>query len=40
VTRLVAKYHDEGAPGGRDHRLIVAVHPSVKPAATEEREGT
>ncbi len=31
VTSLVTKYHEEGAPGGRDHRLIVAVHPSLKP---------
>lgn len=31
VTRLIGKYHDEHAEGGRDHRVIVAVHPSVKP---------
>src|SRR5690606_745661 len=30
VTRLVSKYHDEQAPGGRPHRLVVAVHPAVK----------
>jgi DNA-binding transcriptional ArsR family regulator len=30
VTRLVSKYHDEKAPGGRAHRFILAVHPSVK----------
>jgi DNA-binding transcriptional ArsR family regulator len=30
VTALVSKYHDETAEGGRDHRVIVAVHPSVK----------
>ena len=30
VTALVGKYHDESAKGGRDHRVIVAVHPSVK----------
>jgi DNA-binding transcriptional ArsR family regulator len=29
VTHLVARYHDEDAPGGRKHRIIVAVHPSV-----------
>ena len=29
VTRLVAKYHDEQAEGGRPHRVIVALHPSV-----------
>jgi DNA-binding transcriptional ArsR family regulator len=31
VTSLVAKYHDETAPDGREHRLVVAVHPSIKP---------
>jgi DNA-binding transcriptional ArsR family regulator len=31
VTKLISKYHDERAPGGRDHRVIVAVHPSLKP---------
>ena len=30
VTALVGKYHDESAEGGRDHRVIVAVHPAVK----------
>ena len=29
VAALVAKYHDEAAEGGREHRVIVAVHPSV-----------
>ena len=29
VTALVARYHDEEAPGGRSHRLVVAVHPTV-----------
>ena len=29
VTALVAKYHDERAEGGRDHRLVIAIHPSV-----------
>ncbi|KOV78514.1 helix-turn-helix domain-containing protein [Nocardia sp. NRRL S-836] len=29
VTRLVAKYHDEQAEGGRPHRIVVALHPSV-----------
>jgi DNA-binding transcriptional ArsR family regulator len=27
VTRLVARYHDERAEGGRTHRLLVAAHP-------------
>jgi DNA-binding transcriptional ArsR family regulator len=30
VAGLVSKYHDESAERGRDHRLIVAIHPSVK----------
>jgi DNA-binding transcriptional ArsR family regulator len=30
VTALVAKYHDDTAERGRDHRLVVAVHPTVK----------
>jgi len=29
VTALVSKYHDEAAPGGRPHRVVVAVHPAV-----------
>jgi DNA-binding transcriptional ArsR family regulator len=31
VAALVAKYHDEDAPGGREHRLVIAVHPSAGP---------
>src|SRR5215210_4354845 len=27
VTRLVARYHDEAAPGGRAHRLVIVAHP-------------
>jgi hypothetical protein len=30
VTALVGKYHDEHATGGRAHRVVVAVHPSLK----------
>jgi DNA-binding transcriptional ArsR family regulator len=30
VTRLVGRYHDETAEHGREHRVVVAVHPSVK----------
>jgi hypothetical protein len=32
VASLVAKYHDGDAPAGRDHRVIVAIHPTVAPA--------
>lgn len=27
IHTLVARYHDEGAPAGRWHRLVVAAHP-------------
>lgn len=37
VTSLVSKYHDEHAPRGRDHRVIVAVHPSLK-TETQDRD--
>ncbi len=36
VTQLVAKYHDEQAEGGRPHRVVVALHPSVNAAKEEE----
>ena len=29
VTALLSKYHDETAEGGREHRVIVAVHPKI-----------
>jgi len=38
VTSLVAKYHDEQAPRGRNHRIVVAVHPSVATPVTESKE--
>ena len=34
VAGLVSRYHDEQAKGGRDHRVIVAIHPSLRPEAT------
>ena len=37
VNGLVAKYHDEHATRGRDHRFVVALHPKItKPPTTEE----
>lgn len=27
ITKLASKYHDESAPGGRVHRLVVVAHP-------------
>jgi DNA-binding transcriptional ArsR family regulator len=39
VDGLVGKYHDEPAKGGRKHRLVVALHPSItKPADTTTKE--
>jgi DNA-binding transcriptional ArsR family regulator len=40
VTALVAKYHAGTAERGRDHHLIVAVHPSAKtkPVEPERKE--
>ncbi|MGQ0775967.1 MAG: ArsR/SmtB family transcription factor [Pseudonocardiales bacterium] len=35
ITALISKYHDEQAEGGRDHRVVIAVHPSVKPQPKE-----
>jgi DNA-binding transcriptional ArsR family regulator len=41
VTALVARYHDEDTPGGRRHRIVVAMHPSsVHPSATERAAAT
>jgi DNA-binding transcriptional ArsR family regulator len=37
VERLVSRYHDEFAAGGRNHRLLVALHPSItRPPAGSE----
>ncbi len=30
VAKLVSKYHDASAPGGRVHRLMVVAHPLPK----------
>ena len=29
VTSLVSRYHDDAAPRGRTHRVLVAIHPSA-----------
>src|SRR5262245_6754357 len=36
ITALVARYHDEAAPGGRLHRLVLVSHPM--PSQSEGRE--
>ncbi|MGJ6967341.1 hypothetical protein ACSDR0_36030 [Streptosporangium sp. G11] len=40
VTGLVAKHHDERAPGGRAYRVVVAVHPSIPRAAGDGTKAT
>jgi DNA-binding transcriptional ArsR family regulator len=40
VTALVSRYHDESAPGGRPHRVIVAVHPRITENQVTENQAT
>lgn len=37
VTKLVARYHDESAPGGRAHRLVMVAYPVSQPSSRKER---
>jgi len=37
ITKLVSKYHDESAPGGRAHRLMVVAHPLPQDSELKER---
>ena len=36
IATLVSKYHDESAPGGRAHRLVIVAHPL--PNKTDSKE--
>jgi hypothetical protein len=36
ITKLVAKYHDESATGGRTHRLVIVSHPLPQKADPKE----
>src|SRR5947208_16900426 len=36
IAKLVSKYHDESAPGGRAHRLVVVAHPLPKKPGPKE----
>jgi len=36
IAALVSKYHDESAPGGRAHRLVVVAHPLPKKSESKE----
>jgi DNA-binding transcriptional ArsR family regulator len=38
VADLAARYHDETAPGGRPHRLVVAAYPAPVPINPERTE--
>jgi DNA-binding transcriptional ArsR family regulator len=37
ITKLVSKYHDESAPGGRAHRLVVVAHPLPQKSDPKEQ---
>ncbi|MET7393291.1 helix-turn-helix domain-containing protein [Dactylosporangium sp. NPDC005572] len=37
VGALVSRYHDERTPGGRDHRVIIAIHPSITKETSHDR---
>jgi DNA-binding transcriptional ArsR family regulator len=36
IAKLVSKYHDESAPGGRAHRVVVVAHPLPQTADPKE----
>jgi DNA-binding transcriptional ArsR family regulator len=36
ITKLVSKYHDESAPGGRAHRLVVVAYPLPNKSESKE----
>jgi DNA-binding transcriptional ArsR family regulator len=40
IAALVSRYHDEHAPGGRDHRVVLAIHPSLKADRTDSTGGS
>ncbi len=40
VATLAAKYHEPGAAGGRRHRLVVALHPTLKEPPDVPAPGT
>lgn len=37
IVKLVSKYHDESAPGGRAHRLLVVAHPLPQQSKPKEQ---
>jgi DNA-binding transcriptional ArsR family regulator len=38
MTGLVARYHDEDAPRGREHRIVLALHPAVRAITSDRAE--
>jgi DNA-binding transcriptional ArsR family regulator len=38
VASLIARYHDENAPEGREHRIVLAIHPAAKAAELDRGE--
>ncbi|WP_437535189.1 helix-turn-helix domain-containing protein [Sorangium sp. So ce726] len=40
VTALVARYHDDSAPGGRSHRLVIIAHPTPTPNEAPRKESS
>lgn len=36
IAQLVARYHDETAPGGRAHRLVLVAHPLAQPSESKD----
>jgi DNA-binding transcriptional ArsR family regulator len=38
VAALVARYHDKGAAGGREHRIVLALHPVAGASASDRGE--
>lgn len=38
IAKLVSKYHNESAPGGRAHRLVVVAHPLPHKSDTESNQ--
>jgi DNA-binding transcriptional ArsR family regulator len=37
INRLVSRYHDESAPGGRAHRVVLVAHPRPHASRTKEQ---
>lgn len=38
ITQLASRYHDESAPGGRSHRVVIVSHPFPQEADSKEEK--